>query len=778
MSTFYDLAIIGIENGIPVVPCVPRDLTTDEEEWKACKMKGDRKALATTDLKQIRLWNDNTDVNWERPYNANSNVGYMAIPKVGSPCYFEFDVARAEGMALAAKEMEQELPATRLDLSGKGFDHWIFTHTERSIKLGNRKARVKATGHEWFSFRANGWYIVGAGSTHPNGSLYTVANDIKPQPIPDWVCAFIEKYTTPEVKANGKLQPECHDDFDFEDLMDFFDIAGYWDGYWFIVDECPVAERKHRHSTKTGFFYDGTYLGWNDFAQGCDGSQMTVGKLIAYLNAKKGMPYKGVIWGQWKTAVELFDSDELEIDDNPSPEVAAIPVESTPEVTATAPVQFSLITEYADDFAGLEVPKPIEELPIPAKVLAVDPDYALAFPPEAAYGWLGKKASQLDCPLGWAYPAMLTIFAGQGVNLHKTDLEVRSNLYGCLIGPKGDGKSRTMNRALASMPYAHPEYIKKGVPGSEHGLVNLFCPPKPKKPPKGCEEEAPAMELFAGLLKQDEFRATLNKVAIQGSCLPTVLCEAFYDDEITASAVKQGVRSMLCRLSIIGGLKAADPQEFSEIFGSNTNDGLYDRFIFGVAKEGWEFDDEWRPNPEMRLPKGVSIPSFCFQMVKAWRAEGKACDPPKPRGRVGELALRVALVSASANHESEVSEACMRAALRFMEWQELIRATYEAGVAENQDAVITSAVMDKLKSYGKNPEDSISVPEQDMGHYKWVKWWPMYRRTNWRKRWGSAKMKYIKAAMIEEGTIEEEMKVVEDEGSKRVKPTGRVRFHG
>jgi len=39
---------------------------------------------------------------------------------------------------LAAQEMSQKVPETRVDISGKGFGHWIFTHTERSVRLGNR----------------------------------------------------------------------------------------------------------------------------------------------------------------------------------------------------------------------------------------------------------------------------------------------------------------------------------------------------------------------------------------------------------------------------------------------------------------------------------------------------------------------------------------------------------------------------------------------------------------------------------------------------------------
>jgi hypothetical protein len=185
------------------------------------------------------------------------------------------------------------------------------------------------------------------------------------------------------------------------------------------------------------------------------------------------------------------------------------------------------------------------------------------------------------------------------------------------------------------------------------------------------------------------------------------------------------------------------------------------------AAKGWEWDDEWKPNSETRFPKGTSIPSKCYQMLKQWRQEGKADN--KERGRIGELALRVALVSASANHESTVSEGCMQAALRFMEWQESIRITYEAGVAENQDAVITGAIIAKLMSYGKDP---------DTNKYKWVKWWPMYRKTGWRKKWGSPKLKYIKAAMIEDGTIEEEIELESNDGGDKKVKTGRVRFRG
>lgn len=180
MATFYELAMIGVENGIQVIPCLPKEKRCILEDWPS---------HATTDLSQFKKWNDQ---------DPSYNVAYAAKLEVGTPTFLEFDVPC--GMLLAAELMGHPVPKTRVDKSGKGFGHWIFTHTERSIQLGNRQARDKKTGGEWFSFRADRRYIVGAGSIHPNGNTYNVVNDIKPQPIPDWVCDFIDKYTIPEAK--------------------------------------------------------------------------------------------------------------------------------------------------------------------------------------------------------------------------------------------------------------------------------------------------------------------------------------------------------------------------------------------------------------------------------------------------------------------------------------------------------------------------------------------------------------------------------------------------
>src|ERR1035441_3384894 len=266
--SFLTIATPFIQLGIPVFPLWPRTKVPPAgfhflEE-------------ATTDPKKVAAWN---------AQNPDCNVALLANDEF---CFLEFDVAR--GLTNAAGEMGQMLPITRSQKSGRGFGHYIFRHTERSRAVGNRSANLP-DGGEWFSFRADRKYLVGGGSTHPNGSIYQTVRDIEPISIPAWLCDFIEKHSTPSNPPTFDEALKVSDDFDFDDMVEFFGISGWWDDDWFIVDECPVAEYRHSHSTGTGFFYDGNSLGWHCFAQDCPGSEMTIGQVISSLNAKKGSPY-------------------------------------------------------------------------------------------------------------------------------------------------------------------------------------------------------------------------------------------------------------------------------------------------------------------------------------------------------------------------------------------------------------------------------------------------------------------------------------------------------
>ena len=162
--------------------------------------------------------------------------------------------------------------------------------------------------------------------------------------------------------------------------------------------------------------------------------------------------------------------------------------------------------------------------------------------------------------------------------MNEDEWATRPTLFTCLLGSPGDGKSRTLDRAIGTVLSLAREQVKDAVPGSDRGLLAMFAPPRPAK------GEPPAdPELKCWLIAQDELRGTLNKIGIQNSSLAPTLCTAFYKDRLGA-ADKAGEQCIYARINLLGCLKCDDPGEFERLFGSGTNGGLYDRFVFELPE--------------------------------------------------------------------------------------------------------------------------------------------------------------------------------------------------
>jgi Bifunctional DNA primase/polymerase, N-terminal len=324
MTDFLRIATPFAQLGIPVFPLMPGT------KVPPAGLHWDKKA--TTDMNRIAEWD---------AANHDYNVGLAALPG-GECCFLEFDVKG--GMKQVVKDMNQDdIPPTRIQRSGKGGAHLIFRHTDHSRAIGNRSVNLP-DGHEWFSFRADNKYLVGAGSLHPNGQYYKTLYDVDPIAIPDWVCDWIEA-NSHKIKAGGcDNTAGVSDEFDFDAFCEFYSISGRQDGKWFICDECPVAGYRHQGSTRTGFFYDGITLGFHCFAQGCEGSQMSIGKVIGYLNAQKGKACKGVIWG---ARDEKLDTSrwEIEIPDDAIEALGPIPEPEAVKPSSWEPVEITSMSD-------------------------------------------------------------------------------------------------------------------------------------------------------------------------------------------------------------------------------------------------------------------------------------------------------------------------------------------------------------------------------------------------------------------------------------------------
>jgi hypothetical protein len=693
---------------------------------------------ATTDPAKVAAWD---------AQNSDCNVALLANDKF---CFLEFDIAR--GLSKAAGEMEQITPITRSQKSGCGFGHYIFLHTDRSRALGNRTANLP-DGGEWFSFRADRKYLVGAGSRHPNGSLYQTVRDIEPTMIPDWLCDFIEKHSTPSNPPTCDEAIAVSDDFDFDDMMDFYGISGSWDDDWYLVDECPVAEYRHSHSTRTGFFYDGNSLGWNCFAQECPGSQMKIGQVISTLNATKGSPYRGIIWDH---EVALIDSkwevENLDEVDRQPP---------TPEPTPTrAPSE--RVVERRDNYTdGIEEMLKEQKLdgevawekedfqPAPVSVAVTDPENhdGLEFPGGCAmYGRLGTIAERHErLQLGWLYPSLLIV--ASSLDTEDADHHVRANEYGALLGAVHSGKNIHMDAALKSIQIPKKEeVVLEDAPGSHSGLMNQLS------------EDEPVHRL----LFLDELINVFNACAIQGSNLPSMLC-TLWDKDKTGGSVKKGRQVVYGKLSILGGLAINDISDFARVFGSHTVRGLYDRFIFGYSTSQVRYRPS-RTIAENFDLKPLHFPDWVWEVKDQWIGDDLS------RGRLSQHALRIALITAACNGDTEITAPCLEAAFRFCEWQQRLRQVFKPGLAETKDAEAFEAAWTALKEQFKSQKKSSQVhPKAELltlemnqaERWKLIHFTDVMNSKSYYRTYSSM-IGRVRKTLVEEGFIGEVREVEED----------------
>jgi hypothetical protein len=389
-------------------------------------------------------------------------------------------------------------------------------------------------------------------------------------------------------------------------------------------------------------------------------------------------------------------------------------------------------------------------------------------PESCVYGWLGEFAKTLDAPLDAAYPVVLAIAAGYGVPAYK---RLRSNLYVNIIGEKGSGKTRVIDRALESWtPPSDMQLIRK-YPGSEVGLIQLLGGKKAKD--MEAEDRLPSPYL----LVQDEMRITFNKMDIKGSSLPNMLNELFYHSNF-GTAAKQGHWECCASLSVIGGLTCNSPNEFAEIYGAATAQGTFDRTLFGIMPNDWEFDEMWEPQtgkyttvqefdsnmqplPAIELDvtiqrraRACTVPKEIYEAVGEWRRKDF-----ENRRRMGELVLRVALVTASLNHDEQITPECLQCALEFIEWQERIRSKYNPAETDDLDGLAERAIIRALEECAD-----------------WVDWRSLCKKRNlYRAAKSSVRLNRVKRAMIFENIIEEEYTPKENDGSGGDR-TGRVRL--
>lgn len=719
-----DIALPLIQRGIPVVPARPGQRASTLPDWPN---------LATTNPAVVEQW-DKEYPDWN----------LVCVPKCETIAILDIDnLTAAQELGLP------EIPDTLTSKTPHGFHHF-FLHTDNSRALGNRD--VKNGVGTIAEFKSHNKSVCAPGCRRDDGGLYKLIDESPLAPVPDALVEWMEKHS-PQ-KRQQKDSVPVDPKFDFDAFLGHYGIEiAHVNGPWHSPRACPVKGAAHTAITDCGFFYDGEFLGWKDHAASCDGAEMSIGRLIKFMN-EEHIPYEGVIWPEGNGFdVELAD------------DVAAM------ESDEESPVNPKVIS--ADQFAALlSTPDPVPEPTSPAETNRDSSEAAskypqLRFPYEALSGQL-KELTDMACQGGLSpglvCPAIMAL--ASSIPVYHVMEGARVNLYCCLLALVGAGKDTAIDRALAvlGMSRDHGTLYTCYSPSGERSVATLIG----DKPATKQNPAVPGMPRH--VIVTYELEDTLNKSKGETSSVLQAL-QWFYDhnQKTYSDSQTSRVTRVDCRLSWLNALPIGDIEidtdTFKRAFGENTSHGLASRLLFGFSEE--KFD--------RRRSRNWSVPYDTHHTVAAVKEEVPGIGPVtveehetlvtrlqkhrvegfapgveelyldwKPvkdlSGRDTYHILKVAIVAAIVNEHKLITLEDWKFAAAFMDWQTQIRLAFTVGISKQVTQaqfcdILVSEMTKRCKRRLESGRDtkSIQVVRQAEFDYIYIRWRGMANDGRWYK---------------------------------------------
>jgi len=289
-------------------------------------------------------------------------------------------------------------------------------------------------------------------------------------------------------------------------------------------------------------------------------------------------------------------------------------------------------------------------------------------------GWLGelcqKSFLSTGLPLSYSWLSLLTV-AGM-LAPPSPDGELRTNLYSCLVGGVGSGKTISIERACSVLGLRTP-ILQNQMAGSAEGLMTKLSD----------------ADGAARLVNPDELGHLLSKAQIDNASFPYVLNSAFYKTKFEMTAAHRKSISVNCRLGLIGGVVT---DRFQDLFGSSTTGGLHDRFLFGLEPSPSHF--HWRPfdsAAKITDPCDVTVAPDVWEVRDEWLK-----TIPGLRQRHAENALRVAKIVAAFSGRSVLRASALGPTRALAEYQAQVRTILKPNPGENPDARCANSILDVL----------------------------------------------------------------------------------
>jgi hypothetical protein len=192
--TFFEsIALPLLARGLKVAPCYPRSKEVHTRLVpKPLEMLSD-------DPAQIRRWAEQ---------EPESNVCVYALQEEGGLCFLDNDAGYLrEAYQRETKRDFQTLFVRSSIRNGVERGHWYFLQTDKTRALA--KNITEDTTGKWFSFRVKNFYVVSAGSIHPDtGEPYAVREDLPVIPMPDvlldWLLSKLRREPKRRVETIGR----------------------------------------------------------------------------------------------------------------------------------------------------------------------------------------------------------------------------------------------------------------------------------------------------------------------------------------------------------------------------------------------------------------------------------------------------------------------------------------------------------------------------------------------------------------------------------------------
>jgi hypothetical protein len=297
------------------------------------------------------------------------------------------------------------------------------------------------------------------------------------------------------------------------------------------------------------------------------------------------------------------------------------------------------------------------------------------FPLTGLYGPLGAMARKLNVPLGLAYPLLITAY---GFHVPETP-SIRANVYCLAMAPPGAGKDEAAESALKAVKtpsirvtLASDRGMEKAIGGG--GRVMFYL---------------------------SEFITTLRKAMIQNSGLPGLLCKLHSVDDF-GTADKFDATPLKARVSLIGNIVVNTATHFSALMDQTVTGGLYDRLLLASPDPDEPSFDYLPPSllglddfPDLP-PVTVMVSLDWFHKMNHWKHAREKEFPGLSLGRVAQNLMKIAMITCSANGETEMSQAAFDAAAAISLWQCHLRRYYQPSNATNPGAQIAVLVEGRL----------------------------------------------------------------------------------